>query len=177
MPELKGDLEFILLKALRKDPQERYATVEQFAEDLQAFLESRPVKARSGNAWYSMRKFARRYWVPVAAASLVIASLSAGLYVANRERMIAQRRFQQVRQLANKVLALDNTLFQLPGSTKARQEIVAMSQEYLEGLRREASSNQDLTVEIAGAYDRLARAQGVPIRANLGEYAEAAESL
>ena len=51
-PELKGDLEVILLKALRKDPQERYATAEQFAEDLEAFLESRPVRARSGNRWY-----------------------------------------------------------------------------------------------------------------------------
>ena len=45
-PELKGDLEFILLKALRKDPQERYGTVEQFAEDLQAFLESRRAEVR-----------------------------------------------------------------------------------------------------------------------------------
>jgi hypothetical protein len=43
-PELKGDLEAILLKTLRKDPQERYETVEHFAEDLQAFLDSRPVR-------------------------------------------------------------------------------------------------------------------------------------
>src|SRR5271155_389217 len=47
-PELKGDLDFILLKALRKDPQDRYGTVEQLAEDLGAFLESRTVTARSG---------------------------------------------------------------------------------------------------------------------------------
>src|SRR5579871_3039580 len=47
-PELKGDLESILLKSLRKDPLERYATAEQFAEDLQAFLQSRSVRARSG---------------------------------------------------------------------------------------------------------------------------------
>jgi serine/threonine protein kinase len=85
-PELKGDLEFVLLKALRKDPQERYATVEQFAEDLEAFLESRPVRARSGNAWYRTRKFLRRYWVPVAATLFVITCLSVGLYIANRER-------------------------------------------------------------------------------------------
>ena len=175
--ELKGDLDFILLKALRKEPLDRYATVEQLSEELQAFIESRPVKARSGNAWYRTRKFLRRYWLPVTAASMVIASLALGLYVANRERTIAQRRFNQVRQLANKVLALDGTIYQLPGSTKARQEIVAMSQEYLEGLRVEASRDQDLAVEIAEAYDRLARAQGVPVRPNLGQYAEAGESL
>jgi tetratricopeptide (TPR) repeat protein len=85
-PELKGDLEFILLRSLRKDPQERYATVEQFADDLQAFLEFRTVRARSGNAWYRTRRFVRRYWIPVTAAAVVFATLSVGLYIANRER-------------------------------------------------------------------------------------------
>jgi tetratricopeptide (TPR) repeat protein/predicted Ser/Thr protein kinase len=83
--DLAGDIDFIVLKALRKDPQERYATVEQFAEDLQAFLESRPVRARSGNALYRARKFLRRSWLPVAATVLVVTSLSVGLYVANLE--------------------------------------------------------------------------------------------
>jgi serine/threonine protein kinase len=100
--ELKGDLEFILLKALRKDPQERYATAEQFAEDLKAVLESRPVRARSGTAWYGTRRFLRRYWLLVAAPVLVITSFSAGLVVANRERAAAQRRSPDVRQQADK---------------------------------------------------------------------------
>jgi len=39
------------MKALRSEPQERYATTEQFAEDLENFLESRPVRARRGDAW------------------------------------------------------------------------------------------------------------------------------
>jgi serine/threonine protein kinase len=82
-PELKGNLEFILLKTLRKDPKERYATAEQFAEDLQAFLESRKVKARSGNTWYRARKLVRRYWLLAAALVLVIISFSAGFIVAN----------------------------------------------------------------------------------------------
>lgn len=90
-PDLRGDLDSILLKALRKDPQERYATVDQFADDLHAFLESRTVRARSGNAWYRTRKFVRRYWIPVSATAVVLGSLAVGLYVANRqtERAIA----------------------------------------------------------------------------------------
>jgi serine/threonine-protein kinase len=88
-PDLARDIDFIVLKALRKDPQERYATVEQFADDLLAILESRPVQARSGNALYRTRKFLRRYWLPVAATALVVASLSVGLYVANRETGMA----------------------------------------------------------------------------------------
>ena len=176
-PELKGDLESILLKALRKDPHDRYGTVEQFAEDLQAFLQSRSVRARSGNAWYRVRKFVRRSWLPVGAASLVIASLSVGLYVANRERAVAQRRFDQVRQLAGKVLGLDAALRALPGSTRARSEIVAISQQYLEGLASEVRADQNLALEVAQAYFVLARVQGLPTGANLGQFAQADLSL
>jgi serine/threonine protein kinase len=51
-PGLKSDLESVVMKALRRESQERYATVEQFAEDLENFLEWRPVRARRSDAWY-----------------------------------------------------------------------------------------------------------------------------
>jgi len=85
-PELKGDLELILLKSLRREPQERYATAEQFGEDLQAFLEARRVKARFNNAWYRARKFVRRHRFLVAALLLAVISFSAGLIAANYVR-------------------------------------------------------------------------------------------
>jgi serine/threonine protein kinase len=176
-PELKGDLEVILLKALRKDPQERYGTVEQFAEDLEAFLESRPVRARSGSNWYRTRKFLRRYWVPVLAATLVIASLSAGLYVANRERTIAQRRFQDVRQLANKLFDIDAQVRQLPGSTKARQLIVDTSLEYLRRLRVDVQGDPELALEVGNAYMQVARVEGVNNGPNLGQIEQAERDL
>jgi tRNA A-37 threonylcarbamoyl transferase component Bud32/tetratricopeptide (TPR) repeat protein len=177
-PELKGDLESILLKALRKDPQERYGTAEQFAEDLQAFLESRTVRARSGNAWYHTRKFVRRYWVTVTAAALVIASLSVGLYIANRQRLIAERRFAQLRQLAHQVLFdVDPQLEALTGSINARRKLLATSTQYLAGLGADASNDKDLAQEVAQSYMQVARIQGVPAWNNLGEYAEAEESL
>src|SRR5207342_3567629 len=75
-PGLKGDLEMILVKALRKESQERYATIEQFSEDLENYLESRPIRARKGDAWYRTRKLLRRYWLPVAATVLAVAGLS-----------------------------------------------------------------------------------------------------
>jgi tRNA A-37 threonylcarbamoyl transferase component Bud32/tetratricopeptide (TPR) repeat protein len=171
------DLDFIVARALRKEPEERYRSVDAFAEDIRAFLQFRPVRARAGNAWYRTRRFARRYWIPVTAVTLVLMSLSAGLFIANRERAIAQRRFTQVRRLANKVLALDESLRTVPGSTKARQEVIAMSQEYLEGLSADARSDRDLALEVARAYFLLARAQGVPTAANLGQYAQAEVSL
>src|SRR5205823_861544 len=147
-------------KALRPEPEERYASVDAFGGDIRAFLEWKPVQARSGDSWYRTRKFLLRYRAFVTAAVLVIASLSAGLYVANRERAVAQRRFLQVRQLANKVLTLDGAINTLPGSTKARHEIVAISEEYLEALSADAHADKELALEIAAAFSQLARVQG-----------------
>jgi serine/threonine protein kinase len=176
-PDLPSDIDYILRKALRHEPEERYASVEAFAADVRAFLDWRPVQARSGDVWYRTRRFLRRYWLPVTAATITIAGLSIGLYAANRERAIAQRRFLQVRQLANKVLALDGAIVTLPGSTKARHEIVAISQEYLEALGADAHADKDLALEIGTAYSQLAHVQGVPYTPNLGQYGQAEESL
>jgi tetratricopeptide (TPR) repeat protein len=135
------------------------------------------VEARSGDGWYRIRKFMRRYWVPVVAATLVIASLSIGLYVAERERLIAEQRFGQLRQLSNKVFDLDKTIRDLPGSTQARQSLVSASLEYLQGLGGAARGDLDLAGEIGQGYWRVARIQGVPMALNLGERAEAEASL
>ena len=174
---LPSDLKYVLRKALRTEPDERYISVEAFANDIRAFLDWRPVQARAGDRWYRTRKFLRRYWVPVCATALVFAGLSTGLYVVNRERSIAQRRFEQVRQLSNKVLHLDTLIRLLPGSTQARDEIVAMSKDYLEGLIAEGRPSNDLGIELASAFVSLAEAQGVPTVNNLGHYAQAGESL
>jgi serine/threonine protein kinase len=174
-PELKGDLEFILLKALRKDPQERYGTVEQFAEDLDAFLESRTVKARSGNAWYRVRKFLRRYWVPVIAAAVVLVSLSVGLYVANRQRRIAERRAGQLHELSKKLLDLETELTFT--DLKLRNKLISLSIQYLEVLGGEALHDRALALEVSDAYLRIARNQGVPEWNQQGRYEEAEKSL
>ena len=177
VPELKGDLDAILLKTLRKDPQERYQTVEHFAEDLESFLASRTVRARSGNAWYRARKFVRRYWVPVTAAAVVVASLTAGLYIANRERAVAQRRFADVRQLANKLFDIDTQVRQLPGSAKARQLIVDTSLEYLRRLSADAQGDPELALEVATAYMSVAQVEGVTTGPNLGQLDAAERDL
>ena len=174
---LPKDVECIIQKALRPEPEERYATVDAFAHDIQAFLENRPVQARAGTGWYRTRKFLRRYWIPVTAAAAAILSLALGLFIANRERVIAQQRFAQVRDLSNHVFKLDDEIRNLPGSTKARHALVALSLEYLERLGRQAKGDKDLALEIGSAYLSVAQVQGVPGNANLGELPAAAESL
>lgn len=171
------DLDFVAAKALRKEPEERYRSVEALAEDVRAFLESRPVRARSGDAWYRIRKFVRRYWLTVTTAAIVIASLATGLFLANRERKVAERRFAQVRQLASKFIDRDNDLRGLPGSTKVRMQMVTDSLQYLTSLGSDVRGDTDLALETAYAYVRVAHAQGDPTSPNLGQFAEAAVSL
>ncbi len=174
---LPRDLDFVLAKALRKEPEERYAGVDALATDVHAVIDSRPVQARAGSAWYHTRKFLRRQWLPVSAIAAALLSLSVGLYTANREGTIAQHRFDQLRQLANKLLNLDPEIRGLPGSTKARQRIAVMSMEYLEGLSREARNDKNLAMDLAQGYLQLARVQGVPAYSNLGQFRAADASL
>lgn len=173
------DLDCIAAQALRKEPGERYSSADAFAEDIRAFLESRPVRARSGNAWYHTRKFVRRYWMPVAAAALVIVTLSAALFAVDRERAIAQRRFSDVRQLANKLFDIDVQARELAGSTKTRQLIVDTALEYLRRLTADVAIGKDpeLALEVGNAYMRVARVQGVPISPSLGQMEPAEKNL
>jgi serine/threonine protein kinase len=179
--ELRGDLDTIVGKALKKCPQERYASVTEFANDLQRYLKHEPISARPDTLAYRTAKFVRRNRTVVVltatAIALVIGSLSTGLWIANRERKVAERRFAQVRQLANKFIALDNDIRGLPGSTKVRMQMVSDSLQYLTSLGSDIHGDKDLALEIAYAYVRVAHAQGDPTSPNLGQFAEAEASL
>lgn len=179
--QLRGDLDTIVTKALKKNPAERYPSVTALADDLQRFLRHEPISARPDAIGYRTAKFLRKNrtvaTLSAIAIMLVIGSLSAGLYVANRERMIAERRFAEVRQLANKFIELDNEIRGLPGSTNVRMRMVSDSLQYLSSLSSEAPVDRDLALEIAYAYVRVAHAQGDPTSPNLGQFAEAEASL
>jgi tRNA A-37 threonylcarbamoyl transferase component Bud32/tetratricopeptide (TPR) repeat protein len=177
-PALRGDLEMILLKALRKEPQERYSSVEQFSEDLENYLEYRPIRARRGDVWYRTRRSLRRRWVYALASMLALGGLAAGVLVANYQRQVAQQRFLQVRQLANKLFDIDAEVRRLPGSAKARQLIVGTSIDYLERVSTSSANiDPEFALELGTAYMRVARVQGIPIGANLGQMDEAAKNL
>jgi len=179
--ELRGDLDTIVGKALKKSPQERYASVTEFANDLQRYLKHEPISARPDTLAYRTAKFLRRNRTVVAltatALAVVIGSLSAGLVMANRERKIAERRFAQVRQLANNFIALDDRVRGLPGSTNVGVQMVTDSLQYLTSLGSDVHGDKDLALDVALAYVRVAHAQGDPTSPNLGQFAEAEASL
>jgi len=90
---LSGDLDAILLKALRKEPEHRYQSVEQFTADLQRYLNKESVLARQGNWLYHSGRYIRRYKYPVA-AGITIFSLLIGMtvnYLLQSQRLAAER--------------------------------------------------------------------------------------
>ncbi|HMJ60260.1 MAG TPA: serine/threonine-protein kinase, partial [Bryobacteraceae bacterium] len=177
VPALRGDLEIILLKALRREQQERYATIDQFSEDLENYLESRPIRARKADTWYQARKFTRRHWLPVAAVILAIAGLSAAIFVVTREQAIAQERFMQVRQLADRFIEMHDDVAKLPGSTKIREKMVTTALDYLHNLSRDAGNDSNLLNEIGQVYEKVGQAQGAPSQPNLGRADDALQSF
>jgi serine/threonine protein kinase len=179
--QLRGDLDTILAKALKKNPQERYASVTAFADDLRRYLKHEAISVRGDTFAYRTAKFLRRNRKIVSLATvsiaLVIGSLSTGLLIANRQRKTAERRFDQVRELSNKFIALDNDIRGLPGSTKVRMQIVSDSLQYLTSLGGDVRDDKDLELEIANAYVKVAHVQGDPTSPNLGQFPEAEASL
>jgi eukaryotic-like serine/threonine-protein kinase len=174
---VRGDLESIVLKAIRHEPSERYASVAQFAEDIRRHVSGLPVTAHPDTVTYRARKFVTRHTTGVLAASLVVVSLVAGIAVSVREARVAQRRFNEVRRLANSLLfEVHDAIRQLPGATAARKLIVQRAQEYLDSLAREARSDPSVLRELATAYIRLGNVQGNPQDANAGETGGALQS-
>jgi tetratricopeptide (TPR) repeat protein len=171
---LRGELDLIVLKAMQKDPVRRYASVVEFSEDIHRHLEGLPIAARPDTAVYRVTKFVRRHWTGVAAAVAVVVALAVGLAVSLYEARIAQRRFAQVRELANTFLfQFYDQVTPLAGSVEVRKSIVDTARKYLDGLSQEAGSDKDLILELAQAYQRLGEVQGRTGTASLGQVEEA----
>ena len=181
---LTGDLDNIVLMALRKEPLRRYASVNGLSEDLRRHLEGLPVIARSDTFGYRAGKFMQRHKAGVAAAALIVLSLIAGLITtiwqarrARQQQARAERRFNDVRKLANSYLfEFHDEIAKVLGSTAARVIVVKRALEYLDSLAREASGDQSLQLELATAYQKVGDAQGRPGFANIGDKTGALES-
>jgi eukaryotic-like serine/threonine-protein kinase len=181
---LRGDLDNIILKSLQKMPERRYASVEQFAEDLRRYLKGLPVSARPDTFSYRASKFLKRHRAAAVAGSLIFAALVAGLIatlyqtsVAQAERLRAEKRFAEVRKLANNVVfKYHDAIADLPGSTEAREMLVKDATEYLDNLARDAEDNPELQHELARAYMKIGNVQGSVYTANLGNSEESLKS-
>ena len=174
---LRGDPDIIVMKAMQKEPARRYQSVVEFSDDIRRHLEGLPITARPDSTMYRARKFVRRHRIGVAAVAAVVASLGAGLAVSVHEARVAQRRFVQVRELANTFLfRFYDQVTPLAGSVKVRASIVETARKYLDGLSQEAGNDKGLILDLAQAYERLGTVQGQTGTANLGQVEEARHS-
>jgi eukaryotic-like serine/threonine-protein kinase len=174
---LSGDIDAIVMKAIRKEPKERYATVDQFADDLRHHLRSEPITARNGTTRYLVRKFIARHQLGVTAAAIAALSLVVGAVVTQREARIAhanevraQQHFNNVRRLANSlVFEINDSIKDLQGATVARKKIVERAQEYLEELSKDSTGDPLHMHELAAVHMKLAGIQGDTRQSNLGD--------
>ena len=172
-----ADLDAIVLKALRKEPQERYRSVDEFATDIQAYLDGRPVMARHGTLRYRAVKFMRRNRLALGAVALLFASLVTGLAgvlwqfrVATLERRRAEARSQDMRQLSRSLLSeIDEAVKQLPGSTPVRRLLVERVLEHLDRMARDVTGDRLTRLDLVDAYTRLGNLQGNPYDQNIGD--------
>ena len=162
-PELKGDMENILLKSLHADPQRRYHSAREFAEEIERYLSRRPVRATPDGWPYRVRRFVQRHRAASVAGALAFLAVAAGtaasLYEEQRalyEAHRAQQRFAQVRELANRfVFDFEAAIRDTPGTLKARRMVAATARENLASLVSDSGRDPSLNRELAESYYRL----------------------
>jgi tetratricopeptide (TPR) repeat protein len=172
--QLRGDIDAIVLKALRKKPQDRYGSVGALAEDIRRHLDGEPVLARRNTTGYLVRKFVEKHKLGVASGALVFVALIAGVASTLWQARVAARRFEEVRSLAHVFLFdVHDSIQYLPGSTAARSLIAKTGAEYLDRLARESQGDASLQQELAQGYLKIGDVEGNPYGANLGDSAQA----
>ncbi len=182
---LVGDLDNVVLMALCKEPERRYASVERLTDDLRRLLAGRPVAAR-GDRWsYRARRFVSRHRAVVGTGALAALCLLVGsgaalweARAARRSEAVAERRLADVRRLAEEYLfEFHDAIRGLPGSTAAREMVVRRALEYLGRLAGESAGDAALERDVATAYERIGDIQGGrPLEGNLGRPSDAADS-
>lgn len=156
--KIQGDLDNIILKALKKDPSERYLSVEHLIEDLKRFKNNYPVLARADSITYRAKKYVRRHRIGVASAFALLMVLILGLAstlwqasIAKSERDIAQLEAQKARQVTDFLIEI----FEYASPDRAVGEVVTA-----EIMLQNASENLINLTEQPELYGEMLRVIG-----------------
>lgn len=169
---LKGDLDNIVLMAMRKEPERRYSSSQQLASDIQRHLDGKPVMARRDTMSYRTVKFVRRHWLPVAAGAgvifLVVAFatttyLQSVRIAAERDHVAQQRELaERERVRAEEVSSFLVNLFKLSDPEENRGNQVTARELLDVGAKRLRAALQDqpatksaLLATVGAVYDSL----------------------
>jgi non-specific serine/threonine protein kinase/serine/threonine-protein kinase len=164
---LRGDLDWIAMKALEKDRTRRYGSASDFAADIRRFLHSEPVLAGPPGAMYRIRKFARRHPTGlVVSGTFLIVVIAFGLVMAIQARRIATERDAAARERdrAGQVSAFLLSLFQASDPDRAKGENLTArdlldrgAQRLQEELKDQPQTRATLLHTIGGVYRALGR--------------------
>lgn len=155
---LEGDLDMIVMKALRKEPGRRYRSVEAFVADLQRYRNREPIHARPATLRYRASKFARRYRWGLATTALVMGLVIGALVVVVQERNQAQREAEKAEQVSSFLTAL----FEAPdpnhskGDTLTARQLLGRGQERLDQLEEEPAVEAQMMYVLGQSHRRLA---------------------
>jgi eukaryotic-like serine/threonine-protein kinase len=167
---LAGDLDKIVLMALSKEPEGRYGSADQFAEDLDRYRKGLPVRAHR-NLWtYRARKFARRYAAVIAAGVLLFVALVGGVVAtsmdltrARRDRERVEEAFRKSRQTISPIFnhVSEDRLLNQAGLQPVRQALLLDLKRFYEDVLHQAGDDPALRAEVAAAQAHLARIAGL----------------
>jgi eukaryotic-like serine/threonine-protein kinase len=147
---LRGDLETVVLKALKKAPEQRYPSVDAFAQDIRNYLAHLPVNARPDSSWYRARRFVSRNKWQVAAAVVTSLSIIAGAGTAVwQAREVTQQRDRAL-ALASRNRAINEFTSMLIGEAASSDRPVTVKQMLLR------SENLAQTGTVGNEDDRAA---------------------
>ncbi|MHC5113233.1 MAG: tetratricopeptide repeat protein, partial [Planctomycetota bacterium] len=165
---LRGDLDWIVMKALEKNRTRRYATASALADDVLRHLDDQPVLAGPPGVGYRAAKFCRRHRAAVTTAILVAVVLLLGMVGtawgwrrAIDERAAAEQRSEQVLDLCHTlVVDLTESIVHLDGALPAREILVTKALEHLERLAEEGGDDHEMLASLATVYDKLGDLHG-----------------
>ncbi|MGA9145290.1 MAG: serine/threonine-protein kinase [Candidatus Acidiferrales bacterium] len=162
--QLRGDLDWITIKAVEKDQARRYGSVAEFAADLRHYLNNEPVLARPASAGYRLQKYVRRHRLGVASAALIAALLiSFGAIQA-----VQLRRITRERDRASHVTDFMTSMFKVSDPSEARGNSIT-AREILDRASKEIDSGLAKDPELQA---QMMDAMGQVYR-NLGLYSSA----
>ena len=169
--ELRGDLENVLARSLKKAPEERYASVKEFADDLRRYLNDEPVLARAENTWYRARKFVSRHRVTVGLGSIALVAILATAGIALREAGEAQAERDRALALSSRNEAVAEFLNILVTEAAATNkpvtvnEMLTRSEALARSAYRKSPEHRAAVLGMLGAYyyttERHARAESL----------------
>jgi serine/threonine protein kinase/tetratricopeptide (TPR) repeat protein len=156
--ELRGDVDAILAKAIRRDPEQRYPTANALASDLQRFLDGQVIEARPDSAWYRLRKAVLRHRVPVIAVTAVLVVTVAGAtttFLQGRRAAAEAERTQLATEFVSELLRMNATQTSMATDARSATDPAAFVDRGAQLIEARFERQPEMKAEMYGVMGRV----------------------